>query len=287
MSKKFLLIIESEPNLREELSRKMDDGTNMVVVTAKDGVEAFQKTRNQKFHVIFTDYNVPKISSTELLEVLRESAHNMFTPIIIYTDNIDAAKVSTRGTKFLTFLNRPQEYDDLVSKVIELSTVDHRKKKFKLDVDFINPFIDSSLKTLNGLCGLTNIEAQKPGLLTDELLAIDISGTLAISSPYFKGSIAISFNDEVYKKVISKMLEENIAEVSLSNQDGAAEIINIIFGQTKAILNQQGYNLARAIPSVLRGKGHKIYQDTSIPVILVPFTSSFGNFWIQICVKAD
>jgi chemotaxis protein CheX len=82
------------------------------------------------------------------------------------------------------------------------------------------------------------------------------------------------------------MLEENIGEIDLNNQDGAAEIINIIFGQTKAVLNQRGYRLERAIPSVMRGKGHKIYQNTKIPVLLVPFRSNLGKFWIQICVKA-
>ena len=123
-------------------------------------------------------------------------------------------------------------------------------------------------------------------LLGDEKLDIDISGTLAISSPYFKGSIAITFHDDVYKQVVSKMLEENIGEIDIDNQDGAAEIINIIFGQTKAVLNQRGYKLDRAIPSVLRGKGHKIYSNSKIPVLLVPFRSDLGNFWMQICVKA-
>ena len=55
------------------------------------------------------------------------------------------------------------------------------------------------------------------------------------------------------------MLEEDVGEVDIDNQDGAAEIINIIFGTTKAVLNQRGYSLERAIPSVKRGKGHNIF----------------------------
>ena len=212
--------------------------------------------------------------------------HKEFSPILVYTKEPEQAKIDNRDAKYIDYLKKPVEFKVLSDKIIELSKLDPSKKSFKIDVDFINPFIDSSMKTLNSLCGVNNIEAQKPHMLKDEKLEIDISGTLAISSPYFKGSIAISFDDSVYKDIIGKMLEENIGEIDLDNQDGAAEIINIIFGQTKAVLNQRGYKLDRAIPSVMRGKGHKIYQDARIPVLLVPFRSDLGKFWIQICVKA-
>jgi chemotaxis protein CheX len=286
MARKYLLIVEDEEELRLQLVNELEDLTQMIVVQASDGVQAFQKTRNQKFDVILTDFKMPKLSGKQLIDAFRETSHNMYTPIICYTAVAEEAKIQTRGQKLIEFMEKPQGYQELADKILEMSKLDPSKKKFTIDVDFINPFIDSSMKTLNGLCGVSNIEAQKPYLLGDEVLEVDISGTLAITSPYFKGSIAITFDDSVYKDVISKMLEESIGEVDLNNQDGAAEIINIIFGQTKAVLNQRGYSLDRAIPSVMRGRGHKIYQDAKIPVLLVPFRSDLGKFWMQICVKA-
>lgn len=286
MSKKCLLIAEGDEELRQEMIKELGDMTGMIIVEASDGVQAFQKTRNQKFDVILSEFELKKITQEQLINSYRETTHNELSPILVYTENIDEAKIKTRDIKNIDFLKKPQDLDTLSKKLIELSEIDPTKKKFKIDVDFINPFIDSSMKTLNGLCKVNNIKAEKPYLLGNEKLEIDISGTLAISSPYFKGSIAISFDDDVYRDIISKMLEENIGEIDLDNQDGAAEIINIIFGQTKAVLNQRGYKLNRAIPSVMRGRGHKIYQDTRIPVLLVPFRSDLGKFWIQICVKA-
>ncbi len=286
MARKYLLIVEQDEELRQQLVSELEDLTQMIIVSASDGVQAYQKTRNQKFDVIVTDFTVPKLAGTQLINALRESTHNMLSPVIIYTKDIETSKVQTRGIKFIDFMLKPQSYQDLSNKILEMAALDPKKKKFKLDVDFINPFIDSSMKTLNGLCGVKDIEAQKPYLLGDEVLDVDISGTLAIKSPYFSGSIAITFHNDVYKVIISKMLEENIGEIDLDNQDGAAEIINIIFGQTKAVLNQRGYSLDRAIPSVMRGRGHKIYQNSKIPVLLVPFRSDLGKFWMQICVKA-
>ena len=286
MSRKYLLIVEPDEELRNHLKVELEDLTQMVVVVAADGVQAYQKTRNQKFDVVLTESVVPKISGAQLINAFRETGPNSLTPILLYTDKLEEAKNQTRGVKMLEYLQKPQDYKIISDKIMELSALDPNKKKFKLDVDFINPFIDSSMKTLNGLCGASNIQAQKPYLLGDEKLEVDISGTLAISSPYFKGSIAITFDNDVYKTVVSKMLEENVGDIDINNQDGAAEIINIIFGQTKAVLNQRGYSLDRAIPSVLRGRGHKIYPNSKIPVLLVPFRSELGNFWMQICVKA-
>lgn len=287
VNKKYLLIVEAEDELREQLVKELTDLTQMIVISASDGVQAYQKSRNQKFAVVLTDFKLPKISGDQLIAALRETNHNANAPIIIYTSDVEEAKIGTRGLRNVEYMVKPTDYQTISNKIIELSKLDLEKKRFKLDVDFINPFIDSAMKTLNGLCGVSNIVAQKPYLLGEEKLEIDISGTLAIVSPYFRGSIAISFDDNVYKLIISKMLEENVGDIDLDNQDGAAEIINIIFGQTKAVLNQRGYSLDRAIPSVLRGHGHKVLNNNKIPILLVPFHSDLGNFWIQICVKAN
>lgn len=287
VNKKYLLIVEAEDELREQLVKELTDLTQMIVISASDGVQAYQKSRNQKFAVVLTDFKLPKISGDQLIAALRETNHNANAPIIIYTSDVEEAKIGTRGLRNVEYMVKPTDYQTISNKIIEFSKLDLEKKRFKLDVDFINPFIDSAMKTLNGLCGVSNIVAQKPYLLGEEKLEIDISGTLAIVSPYFRGSIAISFDDNVYKLIISKMLEENVGDIDLDNQDGAAEIINIIFGQTKAVLNQRGYSLDRAIPSVLRGHGHKVLNNNKIPILLVPFHSDLGNFWIQICVKAN
>ena len=286
MERDYLLIVDKDDEVRQQLVNELTDLVSMVIVQAADGVQAYQKTRNQKFKVVLTDFDLPKISGGQLIAALRETNHNAHTPILFYTEDIEQAKNETRGSKYIEYLTKPQAYETLAKKINELSKIDPNKKRFKLDVDFINPFIDSSMKTLNGLCGVTNITAQKPYLLGEESLEIDISGTLAITSPYFRGNIAISFEESVYKTIVGKMLEENVAELDPDNEDGAAEIINIIFGQTKAVLNTRGYSLDRAIPSVIRGRGHKVYKDSKIPVLLVPFKSDLGDFWIQICVKA-
>jgi chemotaxis protein CheX len=285
--KQTLLIIEPDEDVRQQLAVELSDLTQMLVIQARDGLQAYQKTRNQAFNIILTEFNTSKLSGTELIAAIRETDHNPNTPFIVYSENIEDAKNKTRGTKHIEFIKKPAEYSEISEKIKTLAKKNLEKKTFKIDVDFINPFIDSSVKTLNSMCSVKTIDARRPYLLSDdEVLDIDISGTLSISSPYFKGSIAISFSNSVYKNLVSSMLEEGQESITVDNQDGAAEMINIIFGQTKAVLNTRGYKLQRAIPNVVRGPGHKIYPNSKVPVLLVPFTSDAGNFFIQICVKA-
>ncbi len=68
--------------------------------------------------------------------------------------------------------------------------------------------------------------------------------------------------------------------------DGAGEITNMIFGQAKIILNEKGYGIKTALPSVVTGKDHNLLSITKGPVVTVPFTSTAGNFFVEICISA-
>jgi chemotaxis protein CheX len=287
MTRKTILIVSDDDSSRSKMAQDLTDSTQMLYIQARDGVTAYQKARNQAFDLIICGQEIPKLKGDQLIAAVRDTNHNPHTPFILYEKDLEPVKVLTRGINGIEYIQKPLSSEKMSEKVMEILKRDPQKKRFKLDVDFINPFIESSVKTLNAMCGMKDINAGKPYLYNEEEeLNIDISGTLVISSPYFKGSIAISFADNVYKDLINTMLAQDSESIDIDNQEGAAEIINIIFGQTKAELNTRGYNLERAIPSVMRGHNHKINQNNKIPVLLVPFKTDAGDFFIQICVKA-
>ena len=285
--RKTLLLAEDDPIVMQTTYSELKDKVNMSIIQATDGVQLTQKTRNQTFNMILTKWKLPKIYGRELVDAIRETSGNEEIPIIIVTDDVDEVRSKCKGLKGILILESPVDFNVLSKSVVELSNFDPNKKKFRLDVDFINPFIDMSVKTLNGLCNVTSIKPLKPYLMNaEELLEIDISGTLKIVSPYFSGVIGVSFSNDIYKKILEQMVEEKVEEINSENQDGAAEIINIIYGNTKALLNDKGFEMKRAIPSVVRGHKHKITHDSKTPILLVPFDSNAGRFFIQICVKA-
>ncbi|MDA8793407.1 chemotaxis protein CheX, partial [Bacteriovoracaceae bacterium] len=275
------------------LTPVLQDTDDIKFLWAKDSLEIVQKARKQEFAVIINDEVSERVSLMEMLKSLREEKQNEKIPVIILAEN----PIKTSGPffklkdRYLDFVNSTKNENDLLTIFISIIEKGIKKKKeFKLDVHFINPFINCSLKVVEAMSKCQNIKAHKPYLLSpEEILPIEISGTLDINSPYFNGMMAISFNESTYKTVLANMLsitEEEVGTINKDNQDGAAELINIIYGQTKIILNQEGYDLQKALPSVIRGKDHKVNVSQKAPILCIPIDLDKNRIFIQLCVQA-
>lgn len=155
----------------------------------------------------------------------------------------------------------------------------------RLDTEFINPFLTATLQVLKIQASITaeatKIYLKKPG----EKLLGDISGVIGIVSTNFNGSVIISFPKETFLNVMSGMLGEIYTELTQDILDGAGEITNMIFGQAKVSLNEKGYGVQMALPSVIFGKDHSMLSSTQGPIIVVPFSSSAGNFFVEISLS--
>jgi chemotaxis protein CheX len=158
--------------------------------------------------------------------------------------------------------------------------------KKAIDVNFINPFLTGTITALKIQAGI-NATPGKIFKQEDKSAPFsgDISGVIGLVSEAFNGSVVISFPEKTFLNIISKMLGETYTEITKDISDGAGELTNIIFGQAKVILNEKGYALKTAIPSVITGKNHKVMSLSSGPRVIVPFTSDAGDFCVEICVS--
>jgi len=150
-----------------------------------------------------------------------------------------------------------------------------------LDAEFVNPFLSATIHVLK-------VQAQveaKSGPLhvkkSGEPQSGDVSGVIGIVSDSFNGSVVISFPEATFLKVMSQMLGEEYKEISKDIIDGAGELTNMIFGQAKIILNEKGYGIKTAIPSVISGKNHSLSALTKGPVVVVPFETNAGPFFCR------
>lgn len=158
--------------------------------------------------------------------------------------------------------------------------------KKAIDVNFINPFLTGTIMALKIQASI-NATPGKIFKQEDKNAPFlgDISGVIGLVSEAFSGSVVISFPEKTFLNIISKMLGETYTEITKDIEDGAGELTNIIFGQAKVILNEKGYALKTAIPSVITGKNHKVMSLSSGPRVVVPFTSDAGDFCVEICVS--
>ena len=155
-----------------------------------------------------------------------------------------------------------------------------------MDVQFFKPFVDGTIKTLQ-IQANVEIKTAKPFFKKKEDNPHHaIAGIIGLASARFSGSIALCFPEKVFLYIMSQMLGEEYSEIDDDLQDGVAEMLNIIFGQAKTVLNDQGYKLEMALPNIIRGKEIQTFSVTGgTPVVVLPFTTEVGEFYIEIATQ--
>ena len=132
----------------------------------------------------------------------------------------------------------------------------------------------------------TEVRAGKPTLKSEaKNLVADISGVIGITSDSFSGSVVIAFPQKTFLAVMSRMIGEECTSLNKEIIDGVGELTNIIFGQAKITLNEKGYGIKTAIPSVISGQGHTVQNFGEGPVVMIPFNTDVGDFYVEICVS--
>ncbi|MBI3556766.1 MAG: chemotaxis protein CheX [Deltaproteobacteria bacterium] len=154
-----------------------------------------------------------------------------------------------------------------------------------VNVNFFKPFIDGTANTLKVQCS-TEAKPMKPyfkGQSNEPERTFSIAAILGITSPSFTGTISVCYPKPVFLGLMNRMLGEKYTDLSRDLEDGAAELLNIIFGHAKRVLNAQGFTLHMAIPTVIRGENMTSRHVSETPTIVLPFSSDLGEFFLEIC----
>lgn len=157
--------------------------------------------------------------------------------------------------------------------------------KKTLDTEFINPFLEATIRVLSVQAKIEATPCKIYIKKVDDKFVGDISGIIGIVSDSFNGSVVISFPEKTFLQVMSSMLGEVFTKLDQDIIDGAGELTNMIFGQAKIVLNNKGYGIKTALPSVVTGKDHSLSAMTKGPIVVVPFDSLAGKFFVEICLS--
>lgn len=160
-------------------------------------------------------------------------------------------------------------------------------KDYSKDTTFINSFIKGAIHTLKIQCGIDAV-SHKPYILAPgehSKMGFEIAGLIGITSDDFQGSIAVCFPEKTFLAIMGQMLGENFTELNKDLEDGASELMNIIYGTAKSVLNDNGYTLQKALPSVVRGQNIKMRHAGAGTTLVLPFETKMGNFEIEIGVE--
>ncbi len=156
-------------------------------------------------------------------------------------------------------------------------------------LDFCKPFIDA-IKEVYSTMMSTELTPQSPQIKAGSVSYGEFSSIMGINGTYenggekkgFRGSLALSWPEEVYLKSAGAMLMEEFSEYSDEIADVGMEICNITMGNAKKTLSQEGYLIEMSIPTSVKGKNLEIKAQDGIVTIATPLESELGTFHIEL-----
>jgi chemotaxis protein CheX len=154
-----------------------------------------------------------------------------------------------------------------------------------MKVEFINPFLQAAVTVLKTMA-FTEAQVGKPFLKGKTPLSQgDITSIVGLTG-VMNGSLAVSFSETAILQVVSNMFGEAFKEVNEEVRDAVGELSNMISGDARRVLAEQGYQFQAAIPTVIDGKNHKICHPLPGPVLVIPFTiGEDGGFFLEVCFE--
>ncbi len=150
-----------------------------------------------------------------------------------------------------------------------------------MKAEYLNPFMHATKNVLETMAQ-TKVTALKPHLKEGVGTHGDITGIIGMASETVEGNMVISFSEKCILPIVAKMLmEEPKKQLDADIVDAVGELTNMICGGAKAELGKLGLTFNLATPTMVTGKGVEIHYRSEAPIIVIPFSTEFGEFVIE------
>lgn len=282
---KNILLVDDDKVIKELITKllTLEFKDKVKIFQAADGLEAIRMIENQKFDCVVTDLNMPKCDGHSLIKMAKVLPVEVKPVHILVLSG--AIQEETQKTAAVAYMKKPFNEEELIKHFKDHVMGMGVKPSFKMDVSFINPFIDATLEVIKVMAN-TEVTKNSVFIREKDVASGDISSMVSMNSSKFVGSFAISFTKACFLEIASNMLFEDFTEITPDNRDAASEICNQVFGKTKAKMNDlMSLDIAKAIPALIVGDNHIIKHQLDGPCLAVKFNTPKGSFTIEIVLK--
>lgn len=102
-----------------------------------------------------------------------------------------------------------------------------------------------------------------------------------------QGIVCMEFPTATALGLVSKLVETDLDEVGATVTDGVAEVVNMVAGNAKARLTEEGAPAVMlGLPTVVVGENYKLQYPKGAKLSEMHFRSSYGNFRMRVSFKA-
>lgn len=259
---KTILLVDDDDNLRKLVGYQFKaKGYN--VVPACNGVEALEKLKEIKPHLIILDLNMPKMGGIEFYNKIRDPNGRLTHPVLILTARANTEQLF-REFDIDGFIAKPFEIDQLIDEVEIIIKKNDRvcvspglrelgetKEVFVIDNDQAAlreigaAFLGAGYKVTtanSGTAGIEKIAVDLPALVLVNLSLMDIPGDM-VAARLKRMSKTMDINIILYVKETGKhdkTIMENLAKnrniidfVEYSNADQLLDAVDKAYRKNK------------------------------------------------------
>jgi chemotaxis protein CheX len=155
--------------------------------------------------------------------------------------------------------------------------------KAALNVDYINPFIESTVNTFKTMCS-TNVVRNKVFLKGEGEEIYGVTGIIGLGGEV-SGAVVLNLPEEVAMRLVGAFVGETYESLSSDVVSGVGELTNIIAGDAKNRLSQKGFSFEIGLPKIVVGRNYITAQAKNIACFVISFTSDHGNFTLEVSLK--
>ncbi len=149
-----------------------------------------------------------------------------------------------------------------------------------MDVKIINPFLAATSNVLKTMAMIDPVPG-KPFLKKDETAHGDVSAIIGITGAA-QGSMSLSFTEPCIRAIVANLLGIEVKELNEEVKDAVGELTNMICGDARRRLAEDGFALQAGIPTIVSGKNHSITHIHKGPCLAVPFKTANGSFVVEV-----
>ncbi|UTA49326.1 chemotaxis protein CheX [Simiduia sp. 21SJ11W-1] len=113
-----------------------------------------------------------------------------------------------------------------------------------------------------------------------------VTGIIALDSKNIKGSMAVSFSQELIGEIFANMLGEKHTQIDAQVCDLVGELTNMITGAAKPALFEMGIDLSLTRPTTVSGLNHQVLHPVQGPVMIQQVNTGLGFAALEVCFAA-
>lgn len=115
----------------------------------------------------------------------------------------------------------------------------------------------------------------------DGALVDSITGLIGFAGTH-KGAIAIHIPNQVALDITSNFLGMDVEEINEDVEDAVGEIANMIGGDIKGYLSENGRDINLSLPSTISGAQYDFQSNKNADIFMLAFNTASGQFLVEL-----